>query len=88
MKGNMEIKPLSDSLNYLRDASVKKKPVKEEIARDRIELSSEATRKMENESASKTKRIEEIQKKIENKFYNSDEVISKVAQKILDEISR
>lgn len=84
----MEIKSLTDSIKYYKDATVKKKSVPENLPKDKIEISSEAAKKMEIDAASKANSLDEIKEKIRNKFYDSEEVLSKVVQKIIDELNR
>lgn len=52
---------------------------------DKLEISPEA-RSMQ-QASSEGKNLEEIKNKISSKFYNSDEVVNTVANKILKEIS-
>jgi len=52
-------------------------------ARDKIEISEEA-RSLQSNSG--VRDLSEIKKRIESKFYNSKEVIEKVAEKILKQI--
>ena len=52
---------------------------------DKLEISSEA--KVMNEKAEASK-LDVIKQKVAQKFYNSDEVLSKVADKILNEINK
>jgi len=67
--------------NQLKKASVKQPEPKET---DKIEISSTARELAKNEAASK--KLEEIKQKINSKFYDSDEVINKVAEAILKEL--
>ena len=82
----MNIKPLSNSNYYQQNSSgkvseSKEKPGSESKIQDKLELSDEA-KKIQN-SNSNTKNLDEIKAKISQNFYNSDAVISKVADKIL-----
>ncbi len=83
----MEIKSLTDGVQFFKGATVKKKNVPENAPKDKIEISSEAARKIESEASSKIKSLDEIRKKIDTKFYDSEEVLSKVIQKIIDEVN-
>lgn len=53
--------------------------------KDKIEISEQAKAL---HSTSETKNLSEIQKKIDSGFYNSEEVLSKVADAILKEIGK
>ena len=53
--------------------------------KDKIEISKQAIAMQNTEE---TKNLAEIQKKIDSGFYNSDEVVSKVADSILKEIGK
>ena len=53
---------------------------------DKLELSQEA-QNIQN-SANKVPRSEEISERIQDKFYDSDDVVSKVADKILSQINK
>ncbi len=83
----MNIKPLSNNNYYQRDLPGKVSESKETSGseskiQDKLELSDEA-KKIQN-SASNTKNLDEIKAKIDSNFYNSNAVISKVADKILN----
>ncbi|MEJ5350715.1 MAG: hypothetical protein WHS65_03895 [Melioribacteraceae bacterium] len=52
--------------------------------KDKIEISSAARDLAKSEMASK--KLEEIKQKIANKFYDSEEVINKVAEAIIKEL--
>ncbi|MCS7228950.1 MAG: flagellar biosynthesis anti-sigma factor FlgM [Candidatus Kryptonium sp.] len=56
-----------------------RKTQKTEEKKDKIEISSEAR---EIYRLKRAERIEEVKKKIETGFYNSDDVIDKVAEKV------
>ncbi len=82
----MEIKPLSNNNFFNKDVvqTKKGKDVEENIKpKDRLELSSEA--KQINDDQLDLKKLDAIKQKIANKFYDSDEVIGKVADAILKE---
>ena len=53
---------------------------------DKLELSQEA-QNIQN-SANQVPRSEEISERIQDKFYDSDDVVSKVADKILSQINK
>ena len=53
---------------------------------DKLELSQEA--KNIQSSSDQVPHAEEIKEKIQNKFYDTDEVVSKVADKILQDIKK
>jgi anti-sigma28 factor (negative regulator of flagellin synthesis) len=55
------------------------------VKKDKIEISEQA-KALQN--TGETKNLAEIQKKIDSGFYNSDAVISKVADAILKEIGK
>lgn len=81
----MEIKGINPGSLYLEDKKNQKtvKP-SEEIKKDTIEISTEGKNLIKkNDSVSK---MTEIQDKIKSNFYNSDEVISKVAERILKDL--
>lgn len=92
----MDINSISNKINFIKDNAVKKqseqtslgKEVKQEVPKDRIEISSEASRLKNVDPASNSvKNLDEIKQNIINKYYDSDQVIDKVADKILKEIS-
>lgn len=82
----MEIKRILSSLykndNNFRTPSSKSPSI---TKKDKIELSEQA-KTLQN--TNETKNLDDIQKKIESGFYNSEEVISKVADAILKEIGK
>lgn len=80
----MEIKGILSSV-YKNDDKFKSQSGKTPDAtkKDKIEISDQA-KVLQNTGGSKN--LADIQKKIENGFYNSDKVISKVADAILKEI--
>jgi len=85
----MEIKPISGGINNLVKNNVVKKQEEQQeqetSSRDRLEISEEA--KSISYASIKDKNVSEIRKKVDSGFYNSDEVINKVADKILKELS-
>ena len=82
----MEIRNVLSSV-YKNDDPVKKPSVKNSDVpkKDKIEISKQAIAMQNTEE---TKNLAEIQKKIDSGFYNSDEVVSKVADSILKEIGK
>lgn len=82
----MEIKGISSSV-YKNEENLKKISNKstEPTKKDKIEISEQAKAL---QGASDSKNLADIKKKIESGFYNRDEVISKVADAILKEITK
>lgn len=82
----MEIKGISSSV-YKNEENLKKVSNKstEPTKKDKIEISEQAKAL---QGASDSKNLADIKKKIESGFYNRDEVISKVADAILKEITK
>jgi anti-sigma28 factor (negative regulator of flagellin synthesis) len=86
----MEIKPISGSnINLVKNNIVKKQEEQQKqdtsAARDRLEISEEA--KSISSASIKGKNLDDIKSKVESGFYDSDDVINKVADKILKDIS-
>ncbi len=65
--------------NFLPEENSGKRTGRIEDKKDKIEISGEARELYEIKRA---ERVEEIRKKIESGFYDSDDVINKVAEKI------
>jgi anti-sigma28 factor (negative regulator of flagellin synthesis) len=82
----MEIRNILSSV-YKNDDKFKKPSDKspDVTKKDKIEISKQA---IAMQNTSETKNLAEIQKKIDSGFYNSDEVLSKVADSILKEIGK
>ena len=82
----MEIKGIVSSV-YKNDEKVKAPSSKksDEAKKDKIEISEQA-KALQN--TGEAKNLADIQKKIESGFYNSDEVVGKVADAILKEIGK
>jgi hypothetical protein len=82
----MEIRNVLSSV-YKNDEPVKKSSGKspDVSKKDKIEISKQAIAMQNTEEA---KNLADIQKKIDSGFYNSDEVLSKVADSILKEIGK
>lgn len=85
----MDIKPLSNSNHYFsKDVAAKKSGEENNVnpsIKDKLDISAEA--KQIQQGDIDLKKIEEIKQKIQDNFYNSDEVINTIADKILKEIS-
>lgn len=82
----MEIRSVLSSV-YKNDDKLKAPSGKQTdaVKKDKIEISSEA-KALKN--SGDVKNLEEIQKRIESGFYNTDAVISKVADAIIKEIGK
>ncbi len=81
----MKVNGISNNTNIFLSEQVKAKKTADAPAldvKDKIEISKAAKEKFEEVSKSK---IERIKTNIANKVYDSDEVINKVAEKILQE---
>ncbi len=86
----MQIKPLSNN-NYLSGAKSPEKTQNNKnnsgkSVKDKLELSKEAL-SIQKSSDQETK-MDEIKDKINNNFYDKDEVVNKVADKILSQIKK
>lgn len=80
----MEIRGIINKILVPDEKNQNKVSSKKENPRgDVFEISKEAKELIQK---NKEARLEEIKEKIANKFYNSEEVINKVADKILNEI--
>jgi len=84
----MQIKPLSNN-NYYSGAKSTQKPKGEtnsngKAVQDKLELSKEALN-IQQSNDQETK-MDAIKDKIQNNFYDKDEVVSNVADKILNQI--
>lgn len=82
VKGISSNNGFTQNLNQMRKEEPKNAP----SAKDSIEISAEAKGLTKTDQSSQ--RLEEISQKIQNKFYESDAVISKVADAILKEIQK
>jgi anti-sigma28 factor (negative regulator of flagellin synthesis) len=82
----MEIRKILSSV-YQNDDKFKKSSGKnaDVTKKDKIEISKQA---IAMQSTSEVKNLAEIQKKIDSGFYNSEEVLGKVADSILKEIGK
>lgn len=83
----MEIKGVSNSPLFVNNTK-KNKPeaAQNQDAKDKIQISSEG-RDMAKVELS-TARLEEIRERISTNFYNSNEVLNKVADKVLVEFEK
>jgi negative regulator of flagellin synthesis FlgM len=77
----MKINPVNNNLYYTNNYN-KVKNAEEKLPADKIEISQEA-KILQKESL---KNLEQIRQKINSGFYNSDEVLNKVADEIMKEI--
>lgn len=86
----MDIKGLGNNLNQMRDAynrqKIEKKLAASKPGSDKIEIS-DAARVIQT-SASELKNIDVIKSRIDSNYYNSDEVINKVADALLSELKK
>lgn len=85
----MTIKSVSNNLFVNNIGSDKAKDIsgkKENKIQDKLELSEEA--KNIQKSNSETGKLDKIKERINSKFYDSDDVINKVAENILKEIDK
>ncbi len=81
----MEIKGITPK-TFIVDENKNNKSVKKEIQKkDSLEISKEA--KELQQKSEQVKDFSEIKEKIKSGFYNSDEVLNKVADKILKELN-
>lgn len=84
----MQIKGISNNSPFTQDPNqIRSKELKssnETKEKDKIEISSLARELAKSDNISK--KLEEIKQKIASKFYDSDEVLSKIAEAILKEI--
>ena len=81
----MNIKSVNSQLPYINNVENKKKDTKSvEKNTDKLEISKEALKIKENPV--ELNKLDAVRSKIQNKFYDSDEVIDTVAEKILKEL--
>jgi anti-sigma28 factor (negative regulator of flagellin synthesis) len=81
----VEIKGISNGQHFSKEISKPKVEQENENPRkDKLEISNEA--KLLQTNSAESKKLELIREKIANKFYDSDEVLGKVADKILEDI--
>jgi len=85
----VDIKGLGNNLNNMRDAynrqKIEKKLAALKPGSDKLEIS-DAARTIQNSGAD-LKNIEVIKERVDSNYYNSDEVINKVADAILKELN-
>jgi negative regulator of flagellin synthesis FlgM len=82
----MDIKGINNQYQYISNVKKNKAGKSEsESAKDKLEISGEA-KVLSNSQKEEAKKLEEITEKINSKFYDSDEVIEKVADKLLKDI--
>jgi hypothetical protein len=80
----MNIKSVNGSLPYIPNLDSKKKESKDiEKSGDKLEISKEALKIKEN--TGELNKTDLVKSRIQSKFYDSDEVINSVAEKILKE---
>ena len=80
----MNIKPINNSLSYIPNVDTKKKDNKEvEKSKDKLEISQEAL-KIKG-STGELNKLDAVKSRIQSKFYDSQEVLNKVAENILKE---
>lgn len=80
----MNIKSVNGSLPYIPNLDNKKKDSKDiEKSGDKLEISKEALKIKEN--SGELNKMDVVKSRIQSKFYDSDEVINSVAEKILKE---
>lgn len=85
----MEIKGFSNNqffVNQAKNKAAETARQQEAKEKDKIEISAEARNLAKTDFSSK--RIDEIRQKISSGFYESDEVLNKVADKILSDIQK
>ncbi|MDX9925116.1 MAG: hypothetical protein RBS48_10140 [Ignavibacteriaceae bacterium] len=83
----MEIKGISNSNYFVKPNPVNKSDVSSSTeSKDKIEISTAAKEIAKSELGSA--RLEEIRAKMQNKFYDSPEVLDKVASKVLIDIKK
>lgn len=82
----MEIKGLGNNLPFSQPVQKKTDVQTGHEAKDRIEISSKAREMAQTEKT--PEKLEEIRMRVKSKFYESDEVLNKVADAILKEINK
>jgi len=82
----MNIKPISNNLSYNREVDSKKgkESAQESKIEDKLQISDEA--KALNKENLQSKKLAVIKEKINNNFYNSDQVVKKVSEEIYKEL--
>jgi hypothetical protein len=80
----MNIKSVNGSLPYIPNVDSKKRDNKDiEKSGDKLEISSEALKI--KESSGDLNKLDVVKSRIQSKFYDSNEVLNTVAEKILKE---
>jgi negative regulator of flagellin synthesis FlgM len=83
----VEIKGISNSQYFSKEVNKPKSDQENEKSpKDKLEISEEA--KVLQSNPAEIKNFEAIKEKIANKFYDSDEVLNKVADKILEDLKK
>ncbi len=85
----MEIKPLSNNIYFPKDLPQNGKDQKnnqDNKIQDKLVLSQEAQNLQKSESQESN--LDEVSEKIKSKFYDSDDVVNTVADKIYKEINK
>ena len=85
----MDIKSVSNAAYFPKDlpGNAKKTPESaDNKSKDQLVLSPEAQNLQKSQSSNKN--LEEIKGKISSKFYDSSEVLNKVADKVLNDIKK
>ncbi len=82
----MDIKGINNQFQYSKNVKKSKlEKTEKKSSKDKLEISDKG-KVLSNSKKDEAKKIDEITKKIESKYYNSDDVIGKVADKILKDI--
>ena len=82
----MDIKSINNQYQYL--GNIKKNKVEKtdsQSGKDKLEISGQA-KELSNSQKDEAKKLEEISEKIKSNYYDSDDVIEKVADKLLKDI--
>jgi hypothetical protein len=81
----MEIRGVSNNGFMLKQTNAyKSDPVENNEAKDKVEISTEAKKLAASELDSQ--RLNEIRNRINSKFYDSEDVLNKLAEKVLPEL--
>jgi anti-sigma28 factor (negative regulator of flagellin synthesis) len=82
----MQIRGLSNNTLFVNNPKGKKsESVQQQDPKDKIEISSEARDLAKTDMSQQ--RLEEIKQRIDSKFYDSDIVLNKVADKLISELT-
>jgi negative regulator of flagellin synthesis FlgM len=83
----VEIKGISNGQYFSKEVNKpKSEQENEKSPKDKLEISEEA--KVLQSNPTEAKNLESIREKIANKFYDSDEVLNKVADKLLEDLKK